>query len=562
VDAARLAAYARLFESVLTQPGRDMTRSTTLEIVRRLRTWRRRQIRPRLDRLGPWMAALYTRPARQSVPGRLHRLASSVDATIAAAARMTAAQERLARQLESVSDVARAPHSAPSGPAGRAPAGSGSLSMAAGLTAAALVLAAGNTWLLDGHLLPAVLAGGAIPLDVLPKLWLAILFSSLALVLGLAHFVLSTAGRSIALRLAGVLAGMLLVVQGGLQAAATVVATQAWAGAVTDSWAGMAALVLVAGAGGLAPVLIGATAHASGDRFAQWIVAREERAAVRSARSRGRMADRLETAVHEVSRGMASVRAETGAIPADDPARLLVYAPDAASVERLALVLRRVAHSVERDSGPVPTGAVALAARHLADLGALALWLVAAAASLAIAAPAAGAVMAGGGLSGLVMAGVAGALLTLLVGGLLLRVLLDRPGRAADPRAGAAAILLLTVAAFSLAMGLGAFAATQPPFHDHPLGVAALLTVLLLAAALSSIWLPAGIRTGGNACRLAAGGTAWATLTLADLVLELADLALTGRSGRVRRGRRATQRASEPPREPAARALGGGPDSR
>jgi hypothetical protein len=520
-------------------------RSRTLRLVRRLRALRRRQVRPRLFRVGRRLATLWREPARRSVAWQLRRVATAVEASIAVAGRLTAAEERLSDQLERIVDFPRPPRAAPSGYGPGGLVVPGTLSVAVALAVAALVLVAGNAWLLDRHLVPPVLAAGGTRFGIAPGLWLALTFSTLALVLGLFHYALFTAGRSVALRLLGALAVILLVAQGGVQAAATVVAVQSWVGVVvTSTWAGMGALVLIAGVAGLVPPVIGVTAHGAIDRFARWSAAREQRVVGRAVRARERLAGRMEISLHNVSRGIAALRAEAGSIPDGDVARLLVRPADGASVERLVMVLRRMAAGVERDprTEPVPAGTLAL--RHLADVAALALWLVTASAALSIAAPAVASAMAGGGISGLVLSGVLGGLLALLVGGLLLRLLLDRPGRGPEPRAVAASIVLLTVAAVALALAIGSFAAMHPPFQGDPLTAAALLTLLVLTAALASTRLPEAIRAGGNAVRFVTGGAAWVGLSLADLALAAADLVLTGRRPAVRRPRRAHRGSS------------------
>lgn len=530
--------------------------SSRLRLIRRLRTLRRRWIRTRLDRLAGALSSLWTEPPRRSVAWQLRRLANAVEASMGAAARIAAAEDRLSRDIERLVELSPRDRPDPPRYTPRPAVAPANVSVALMLGVTALALVVGNTWLLDRHLVAPVLAAGGSSYGLLPGLWLPVAFSTLALVLGLFHFALFTSGRSVWLRLLGALAIVLLVAQGALQAGATALAVLAWAGPTTGSWAGIGALVLIAGAAGLVPPVIGTTAHASIDRLSRWAAAREHRAAARSGYARERVTSRLEKSLHEVTQAMAALRSEAGGLAEDDVARLLVRPADGASVERLVMVLRRMAMGVERDPRGEPTPVGTLALRHLGDLSAFAVWLLAAGAALWIAAPAARAATAGG-LSGLALVGTFGGLASLLVGGLVLRSLLDRPGRAPRPPVvTAAAILLLTVAASALAMGLGALAAAQPPFQDAPLGVAAILTLLLLTAGLASTRLPEGIRAIGNAARSAAGLVAWSALTLADLALATADLVLTGQRRAARRARGTPRR--QRPRRPAVGAVGGG----
>jgi hypothetical protein len=488
---------------------------------------------------------------------------------VQAARRMTAAEDRLAREVERLAELPRSPrygggygggHGAGyggghgAGYGGGSGAGSsvrpGSLPTGLALMVVALALAAGNAWLMDRHLLPPVVAADVIAFGPIPHLGLSLAFSVLAVALGLAHFALFTAGRSGVLRVLGLVAIFLLVAQGGLQAGAAAVAAQAWAGSVTGTWAGMGALVLLAGAAGLVPPIIGATAHGAADRVARWSAAREHRAALRSRKAADQLVGRVERSMSELSAGMAELRAQANAIPHGDPARLLVRPDPATSVERLSGVLRRLAVAAERDPGFETGGAAGARLRSLADLGALAVWVLAAGAALAIAASATGAAL-DTGLPRLVAAGMLAGVVAVLVGGLVVRLLLDRPGRRRpDPRVVGAAILLLGVAAASLGMGLGAFAAAGPLFGGDPLGAAAILNLLALAAALVSTRLPEGILAAANTLRLAAGGTAWSALKVADAVLGAVDRVLVG-------GRRPGPAPGRPVRPKAKPAMGG-----
>jgi hypothetical protein len=555
-----------------------MPRSGKLRLVRRLRTLRRRQLRPRLRRLGKSLAGLWTAPARESVARQLARLAESVDASIDAARRLTGAEDRLAREVERLAELPRSPrHGAGygggygAGYGGGYGAGHGSGfsagpsvrpgSLLAGLTlmVVALALAAGNAWLLDRHLLPPVVAADVVAFGPIPHLALSVAFSALAVAMGLAHFALFTADRSGVLRVLGLLAIFLLVAQGGLQAGAAAVATQAWAGAGTDTWAGMGALVLLAGAAGLVPPIIGATAHGAADQVARWSAAREHRAALRARKTADQLVGRVERSMRELSAGMAELRAQADAVPHGDPARLLVRPDPTTSVERLSGVLRRLALATERDPGFDTVGAAGTRWRGLADLGALAVWTLAAGAALAIAAPAAGAAL-DTGLPRLVTGGLMAGVVIVLVGGLFVRLLLDRPGRRPDSRAVGAAILLLGIAAASLAMGLGAFAAAGPPFGGDPLGAAATLNLLALAAAVVSARLPEGIVSAAYALRLIVAGTAWSALAVADAVLGAVDRVLVGGRRRGRRPDPAHPRRAKAKARPALGGIGAGHD--
>jgi hypothetical protein len=582
-------------------------RPKRLRVVRRLRILRQRHVRPTLRALASRLAAQWSAPARLSVAAQLRRLAAAVDASLAVGSRMAAAEERLGRELSRLEQLGDAPrdgsraradaradwevaspwgagrvagaarggvHSGGGGGGrGAVVPGSPWVALLLGLTALGLV--AGNGWLLDRYLIPPVLDAGVLRLLVAPGPWLAIPFSMLALVLGLFHFALFTAGRSAPLRLLGVGAMLLLVGLGAAQAAATVVAVEAWTGAATASWAGVAALVLLAGAAGLVPPVIGATAHAAMDRLARWSAVRELRSAGRAGRARAGVVRRMEKALQEVAAGMAGLRAEAAAVPEGDVARLLVRPDPAPSVDRLVLVLQRLAVSVERDrvGWQPPPGDAGL--RYLGDTAVLLVWILAASATLLLGAPAAGALGAealatgAGAPAGLTGPAWSGAipglaalacLLALLVSGLALRLLLRRPGRRLDHRVSGAAILLLGITVASMAMALGGAASAQQPQRYDPLGAAALLNVTLLVAAVASVRLPEAVRSVAALLHMTVTALAWAALALVDVALALADLALTGR--RPPRRSRARSSTIRPPPLPAVEALGSGPDRR
>jgi hypothetical protein len=512
-----------------------MSRSRTFRLVRRLRTLRRRRVQPQLTRLRQRLSDVWTRPMRRSVAAQLGRLARSVEAATDAGRGIAAAETRLARELETL-DRSRA-RSTPPGEVPRVAVPKGSLPVALTVAVVALVLTAGNTWVLERHLLPP-LGAARLPVPGLGRgVWVAAAFSTLALLLGLFHFALFTAGRSLAMRVLGAVALLLLIVQGGLQAAATVVAVQAWSGNVMASWAGIGALVLLAGSAGLVPPAIGATAHAALARFARWAAAREQRAAVRAATSRERLTRRLRSTLEEVTAGLASIRAEASSIPAGDPARLVVRPEPAPSVDWLAHVLRRLAVAVERDPSTEYAAPATVALRQLAHVGAVALWVLAAGASLTLALPGIRAAVEAG-QSGVVAGGILAGLAALLVSGLVLRSILERPGRRSAGATGAAALLLLGIAAGSMAMGIGAFAAATGPLEGDPLGAAALLNLLILVAALGSALLPEGVRSTGSVLHSAALALAVAGLGLLDGVLAIADRLMAGSRGAspVRRG--------------------------
>jgi hypothetical protein len=575
------------------------TRPRRLRVVRRLRVLRRRHVGPKLRALAARTSSQWSAPARLSVAAQLRRLALAVDASLAVGSRMAAAEERLGRELsrlEQLSGVSRDGSRgradwAPSAgwDAGRGSGGArhggggpvvpGSLSVALLLGLAALGLVAANSWLLDRYLIPPVLESGVLRLLVVPGPWLAIPFSVLALVLGLFHFALYDSGRSAALRVLGVAAVLLLVGQGAAQGWATVVAVNAWTGAATSSWAGAGALVLLAGAAGLVPPVIGATAHACMDRLARWSAARELRAAGRVGHAGTGALRRVEKAAQEVVAGVSGLRAEAATVPEGDVARLLVRPDPAPSVDRLVLVLQRMADSVERDRVGLRQPAGAAGLRHLGDTGVLLLWVLAAGASIVLGAPAAGALgaealasPAGAPGAGALAPAWSGAipglaalacLLALLVSGLALRFLLRRPGRQVDHRVSGAAILLLGITVASMAMALGGAASVQEPQRFDPLSAAALLNVTILVAAIASVRLPEAIHSVGALLRAAVTGVGWLALRLVDMVLALADFALTGRRPRRRpRSRRPTSRPTSRPSPPPVAALGSGPDRR
>lgn len=506
-----------------------MPRSRTFRLVRRLRTLRRRRVQPHLTRLRHRLADAWTRPTRRSVAAQLGRLARSVEAATDAGRGIAAAEARLARELDALADRPRA-RSTPPGDGPRVSVPPGSLPVALAAGTAALLLAAGNTWLLDRHLLPP-LGGAGVPVSALADgVWVAAAFSTLALLLGLFHFALFTAGRSLWMRVLGVLAVLLLIVQGGLQGAATVVAVEAWAGNVMASWAGIGALVLLAGSAGLVPPAIAATAHSALGRLARWAAAREQRAAVLAATSQERLTRRLETTLEDMTAGLASIRAEADSIPTGDPARLVVRPEPAPSVERLTHVLRRLAVAVERDPSTAHATPATVAVRQLAHVSALVLWLLAAGASLTLAVPGIRTAV-DAGQSGVVAGGLLAGLAALLVSGLVLRSILERPGRRSAGATGAAALLLLGIAAGSMAMGIGAFAAASGPLEGDPLGAAALLNLLILAAALGSALLPEGVRSAGSVLHSAVLALAMAGLAVLDLILGIADRLLAGSRG-------------------------------
>jgi MFS family permease len=542
-----------------------------LRLIRRIRTIRRRQLGPMLDGLAREIAVWWTRPARRPVARELRRLVTAVEGSVTAAGRIAAAEERLNRSLEELSHKRRAADrdvTARWGP--RPPVVPGSLAVGVTLAIAALALVAGNSLLLDRYLLPPAFQTGPLRSVVVPGPWVAIPFSTLALVLGVFHFALFTTGRTVGLRVLGVFAVLLLLAQGGLQAAATVVAVQMWAGLALGTWAGIGALILLAGAVGLLPPVIGATAHGAMDRFARWSAAREQRSMGRSGEAGERLVHRLERSLQQLSSGMASLRAEAAAVPEGDVARLLIRAEPTPSVERLAAVLDRLALTVDRGQAGQPAGAGQSALRYLVDLGAGAVWLLAAGAALVLARPAGGAladaaadvVTTAPGLPGLPGAGLTAVLAAFLLGGLFVRLASDRIGRRPDPRITGAAIVLFGVSTASLAMALASTVAGTAPLGLDVLSMAAVLNVLILTAGIAAARLPEAVRAVASAIRLVIDLLAWTVLRVSDLALATADLALTGKIPRARAPRRAPTRAATGDVRVHAAALGAGPDGR
>lgn len=537
-----------------------MLRSRKTRLIRRVRTLRRRQLQPRLAELERRLAGVWTRPGRRSVAWHLGRLAAAVDGSVAAAGRIAAAEERMSREMARLAELPRASRTGGGGGVEppRRGAAPGSLPIALSVTLVALALAAGNVWLLDTHLIPAVLEAGYMGAGLASGPWVAVAFSALALALGMFHYALFTAGRSAGLRVLGVLAMALLVGQGALQGAATVVAVDAWVGAVWHTWAGLGAVALLAGAAGLVPAVMGAAAHGALNHLGRWSAGREYRSADRLVRTHERVIRRVDRSLDDLATGLAALRTESSTVPESDVALLLVRPEPAPTVHRLGTILRRLAIAVERDPEPRPATASAAVLELLTSLGALVLWVLASAATLAIAWPATSAA-AMAGLALPVAAGTIAALAGLLVGGLVLRLALDRPGRTTSTVVGAAAVALLGVASASAAIGLGAFAAGAGPFAADPLAAAALLNALILAAAIGSSRLPEGIRAVGTVFWLIVLGATWTAITVVDGAAALADRAMVGYRRAARAESLRPQRSA--PR-PAVEGIGTGRDAR
>jgi hypothetical protein len=537
-----------------------MTLSRRLRLIRRLRSVRRRTLQPLLDRLRRRAAAVWTEPARRSVAWQLTRLARAVEGATLASGRLAAAEDRLAREVDRLANLPR-PRPAP-GAGWSPPQTPTTVVPALAVAAAAALLAAGNTFLVERYLLPPVAALELPGTELVGGFWLAGLFSTLALLLGLFHYALHTVGRSLGLRLLGVAAALLLVAQGVLQGGATVVAVEAWVGDVTGSWAGLAAVSMLAGSAGLLPPVIGALSHATVERFARWSDTADQRLAAQAAVAQERLTSRVDRSLREVAAGLAAVRHEAAGVPEGDVSRLLIRPHPAPTLERLATLLRRMGDTVERDPAQGLATPSALALRHLLALGALLAWVLAAAGAVALGAPAASAALEAG-QSGLVAAGSLTALVALLLGGLALRLIMDRPGAHLPMPATFMALLLLVVAAGCTAMALGPFAAGVGPVPADPLTAAAVLNLLVLAAALPSAFLPEGVLTAGSLLQFSALALARTALRTADLAAAAADRAL---GGRPRPLSRTLRRPPVAPREPALAtrpavgALGSGPD--
>jgi hypothetical protein len=489
------------------------------------------------------------------VAWQLGRLAESVEGSITAAGRVVAASTRLSQDLDRVVALARPAWAGAGSGAVHRPLAPASLLTALALGVVALALAFGNAWFLARLLVPALDETGTIALGGISPVWVAAGFSGLAVALGLAHFAVFNTAPTLTLRVAGSLAGILLVVQGGLQAAATAVAVQTWSGVVTGSWAGIAALILVAGAVGLMPVLIGVTVYAGMDGLARWSRARAQRAADRLGGSYDRLVARMERSLRSLSDRMATLRTEAAVVPEGDVARLLLQPTPAVSVERLALVLRRLAVSAERDPGLERAAGRAAVLRRVGDLGAFTAWALVAVGLLSLLWPT-WSVGAESEWPGAVVAAALAGSMAALFGGLALRLLLERPGRLRDPRIAGAALVLLGIVAGSAALTLGPLVAAAPPLAGDPLGAAALLNLLLLVGALASARLPEGVRAAVDLLRLVTGAVTWTVLSMLDAALAATDRALVGR-----RTGRATHRPRGPAR-PAVGTLGGAPPER
>ncbi len=541
--------------------------------MRRIRTLRRKVVRPRLRGLGRRIAVQVTEPVRLPVARQLRRLAVSLDASVRAASRMATAEELLGVELRRVQEQVGTAARAVSGQGARSrPAVPGSLPVALALALATLALVAGNSWLLERFLIPPVLESGALPMLVVSGPWLAIPFSVLALVLGLFHFALFTSGRSTLLRLVAVVAVLLLIAQGGLQGAATVVAVQAWTGAATASWPGLVALALLAGAAGLVPPVIGAAAHAFMHRISRWSAAREQRSARRTALARERLAVRIERVIRDLSLGMAMLRAESAAVGEGDVARLLLRPSPPPAVGHLAQILEDMSLAVRQDRAGWSPGPGSLVLRYLTDLVVLAVWVVVAVAAMAMTAPALTGVapaipglatppVPGSAAPAVLGLAVLATVVVLLLAGLILRLILSRSGRATDPRISGAAILVGALGIASLAMAIGSAAVAVDPGRD-PLQTAAILNVLILVAAVASARLPEAVHSTAAMIRVAGHAVAWLVLAVLDRVLALVDLALTGRRRWRPYQRRPRRRHASPAASSASPALGMGPGRR
>lgn len=539
--------------------GKGDPRRGRRRLIRRIRTVRRRRLRPVLARLKHAMDLAWTRPERSAVEFQIRRVADRIERASGAADRFAASEKELSKALSLMEELgppswsgsrsAQGPHGGHGEPASgrsREPWHGQGWVAALALALAGVAAAGANGWLLYEHLLPAVADLPLLPAGA-DALTVAAAFTVLPFLFGLVYFALTVAGRALGLRVLAAVVVLLVVGLTALEAGIVVLALEALGIAAPTWWGGIAVTALLAGSAALLPPTIAALAHASIDRLERWVAARERRMAGRSLNRQNRLTDELGSTMDDMRTAAESLRTEVLALGREPAGRLLLQPEARPTVDRAAAVLRRLARTVDRDVDEemvTEETSASVLARVAGGLFALVVWFTAAAAALAIAA---GGLRLGAaaGFTPAMTAAAFAAIAALLLGGIILRSIFAAPGARFGPGGRVVLVLLLGLATASLAVVLGPLMAAVEGsfFQERPLAAGAWLNLLVLVAAVASTHLGEGIGAAGAVLSWSLAAAGFAAMAMVDLGLAGLDRVLSGirrsaqTAARVRGGR-------------------------
>jgi hypothetical protein len=495
--------------------GEGDWRRGSLRLVRRIRTVRRQQLPPVLQRLAHAVSGAWDRPARQSVASQLRRVASRVEGAGAAAEGFVRAQQELTRGMDRLRAAAMPadwaePRSYP--PSGREMGDGRGWMAALLLVLTAAGLGAANAWVLTVHVLPGLPTSTWFPLDIPVTVTVSAAVSGLAFLLGIEYYALNEArGRDRLFRtVVAMLIGAIMLAEG----ATTVASLEALAIVELTWWGGFVVAGLLGGAAALAPAVLAALGHASIERFEQWSIARDRRAARRAVKQQRETARGLRESLGRMESRVMTLRSDLTTLSSEGAGRLLFEPGERLSVERAAKVLRRLAAAVEADPelpAEVQLEGGVVASRLIRDWAALVIWVVT-------------------GTSTVLGVGALAGLATLLVGGSILRWILGRiPDTGTNLRA--ALVLVLGLAAASFGAALGPAVVRTGVLDVGVVTAAAWLNLVVLVAALASVRLPEGLRATAALATVLVAGTAWLVVRVFDLLLLGVDGVLTAFGG-------------------------------
>jgi hypothetical protein len=513
--------------------GEGDWRRGSLRLVRRIRTVRRQQLPPVLQRLAHAVSGAWDRPARQSVASQLRRVASRVEGAGAAAEGFVRAQQELTRGMDRLRAAAMPadwaePRSYP--PSGREMGDGRGWMAALLLVLTAAGLGAANAWVLTVHVLPGLPTSTWFPLDIPVTVTVSAAVSGLAFLLGIEYYALNEArGRDRLFRtVVAMLIGAIMLAEG----TTTVASLEALAIVELTWWGGFVVAGLLGGAAALAPAVLAALGHASIERFEQWSIARDRRAARRAVKQQRETARGLRESLGRMESRVMTLRSDLTTLSSEGAGRLLFEPGERLSVERAAKVLRRLAAAVEADPelpAEVQLEGGVVASRLIRDWAALVIWVGAAGAALSLVLPAVGQGVVVGTSTVLAVGALAG-LATLLVGGSILRWILGRiPDTGTNLRA--ALVLVLGLAAASFGAALGPAVVRTGVLDVGVVTAAAWLNLVVLVAALASVRLPEGLRATAALATVLVAGTAWLVVRVFDLLLLGVDGVLTAFGG-------------------------------
>lgn len=514
--------------------GRGSWRRGALRLVRRERTARRRVVAPTLDRLRRVVARAWSRPTYRGLATQLRSIADRVDRVALASTEFVRVQRDLTRSLDYLKETSAAsmPQSTVQSARRNEPGMGRGWFVALLLALTGLGFAVGNVWLLTEFVIENLPVAVRVP----ETMTIPVGASSLAFLLGLAYFALRSPG-GMASRVFRGLASLVIIMLVIAEGVAIVLALEN-AGLVTLTWwGGIGVATLLGAAGGLVPAIIAALAHAAIAHLEGWLTARDTRAARRALTKQRETSNQLGTTLDQLESRVTTLRAELKAMTSEALGQLLLGG-ETASVERTTLVLRRVARSMEaeRRGDPVETSGTTL--RLLRDVIILGIWGVAAVATLFVVLPAAAELRVGvTWLSAAAVAGVG----VLLLSGAILRWILSRPVMTrTDPLRGVL-VFLTGLAVVALGAAFGPAIARTGVMNASPLEAGAFVVLLVLVGALASARLAEGVSALASLAIALFAGAAWLIVALADLLLAVLDLLLTGtrstgRSTGARRG--------------------------